>query len=157
MQIKADSPEEYIDQLPEDRKEAISQLRKVILDNLPEGFVETMSYGMIGYVVPHSIYPQGYHCDPKLPLPFMNIASQKNYIAVYHMGMYGDKKLFDWFADEYTKRTKSKPDMGKSCIRFKKFDKIPYELIGELTSKISLEEWKSIYQKYLERPVEKKK
>ena len=157
MKIQVNNADEYIEQLPDERKQPMKELRKAILDNLPTGFTETIGYGMIGYVVPHSIYPQGYHCDPKLPLPFMNIASQKNYIAVYHMGMYGDKKLFDWFADEFTKRTKLKPDMGKSCIRFKKFDKIPYELIGELTSKISLEEWKSIYQKYLERPVEKKK
>ena len=157
MKIQVNNADEYIEQLPTERKQPMKDLRKAILDNLPTGFTETIGYGMIGYVVPHSIYPQGYHCDPKLPLPFMNIASQKNYVAVYHMGMYGDKKLFDWFADEYTKRTKSKPDMGKSCIRFKKFDKIPYDLIGELTSKISLEEWKSVYQKYLERPGEKKK
>ena len=157
MKIEANNANEYIEQLPEDRKPVMKNLREVILDNLSAGFVETMSYGMIGYVVPHSIYPQGYHCNPELPLPFMNIASQKNYIAVYHMGMYSDKKLYNWFADEFSKRTNSKPDMGKSCIRFKKFDKIPYELIGELTGKISLEEWKSTYQKYLERPVEKKK
>ena len=157
MKIQVNNADEYIEQLPTERKQPMKDLRKAILDNLPTGFTETIGYGMIGYVVPHSIYPQGYHCDPKLPLPFMNIASQKNYVAVYHMGMYGDKKLFDWFADEYTKRTKSKPDMGKSCIRFKKFDKIPYDLIGELTSKISLEEWKSVYQKYLERLGEKKK
>jgi uncharacterized protein YdhG (YjbR/CyaY superfamily) len=157
MKIAATNPDEYIEQLPEERKQVMKELRKVILDNLPDGFTETIGYGMIGYVVPHSLYPQGYHCNPDLPLPFMNLASQKNFIVVYHMGLYGDKKLFDWFADEYTKQTKSKPDMGKSCIRFKKIDKIPFELIGELTRKMSLEEWKSIYQKFLERPVVKKK
>jgi uncharacterized protein YdhG (YjbR/CyaY superfamily) len=131
MQYNADNPEQYVDQLPDDRKEAIGKLRKSILDNLPEGFVETVSYGMIGYVVPHSIYPKGYHCDPKLPLPFMNIASQKNYIALYHMGIYGNKKLLDWFVNEYVLSFKSKPDMGKGCFRFKKPDRIPYQLIGE--------------------------
>jgi len=141
MQIKADSPEEYIDQLPDDRKEAISQLRKVILENLPEGFVETMGYGMIGYVVPHSIFPHGYHCNPKLPLPFMNIASQKNFVAVYHMGLYADAKLMEWFVSEYPKHCKSKPDMGKSCLRFKKMNEIPYKLIGELSGKVSCNAW----------------
>ena len=151
MKSEAKNVEEYIDQLPEDRKPVIRNLRKVILENLPAGFVETMGYGMIGYVVPHSLYPKGYHCNPELPLPFMNIASQKNLVVVYHMGMYGDKKIFEWFVSEYTKQFKSKPDMGKSCIRFKKLDQIPYELIGELTGKISLKEWKETYQKYIER------
>ena len=151
MQIKADSPEEYIDQLPDDRKEAISTLRQTILDNLPEGFVETIGYGMIGYVIPHDIYPAGYHCDPKLPLPFMNIASQKNFIAVYHMGIYADMELMDWFVKEYPKHCKTKLDMGKSCIRFKKIDKIPYKLIGELTSKMSSESWINIYETNFKR------
>jgi len=146
MQIKADSPEHYIDQLPEDRKEAISKLRKVILENLPEGFIETISYGMIGYVVPHSIYPKGYHSDPKKPLPFMNIASQKNYIALYHMGIYGNKKLLDWFVNEYNKNYKTKLDMGKGCIRFKNIDLLPYKLIGELSSKISVADLIKIYE-----------
>ena len=119
MKIEAASPEECIEQLPEERKKAISKLRKVILDNIPEGFTETMSYGMIGYVVPHSLYPEGYHCDPKLPLPFMNIASQKNFIAVYHMGIYANKEILDWFVAEYPKHYRTKLDMGKSCIRFK--------------------------------------
>ena len=112
----------------------MKKLRKVIKDNLPKGFEETMSYGMIGYVVPHSIYPDGYHCDPKLPLPFMNLASQKNYIAVYHSGVYASEKMNKWFTAEYAKHCKTKLDMGKSCVRFKKMDDIPYELIGELAS-----------------------
>jgi hypothetical protein len=147
MQIKANNPEEYISQLHDDRKEAISKLRRVILDNLPEGFVETIGYGMIGYVVPHSIYPKGYHCDPKLPLPFMNIASQKNFVVLYHMGLYADESLMGWFMNEYPKHCKSKPDMGKSCLRFKKMDQIPYELIGELTAKVSCSEWINTYRK----------
>jgi len=140
------TPEEYIKNLPEDRKEAISKLRKTILDNIPEGFSETMSYGMIGYVVPHSIYPNGYHAKPELPLPFINLASQKNFIAVYHMGVYANKELLDWFVNEYPKHAKRKLDMGKSCIRFKKIEDIPYDLIGELCSKISTDEWIKIYE-----------
>jgi len=146
MQIKADNPNKYTDQLPEDRKQVIQKLRKAILDNLSNGFVETMSYGMIGYVVPHSIYPNGYHCDPKLPLPFISIASQKNFVAVYHMGVYADKKLLEWFTSEYPKHSKAKLDMGKSCIRFKKMHEIPYELIGKLAAKMSLKEWVKLYE-----------
>ena len=140
MQIKADSPAHYIDKLPDERKPVIEKLRKVILANLPKGFEETMNYGMIGYVVAHSIYPDGYHPDPKQPLPFMNIASQKNFVAVYHMGIYADPKLMDWFVNEYPKHSKLKLDMGKSCIRFKKIDQIPYDLIGELAGKVSSKE-----------------
>ncbi len=151
MYIKAETPEDYIDQLPDDRKEAIRKLRKVILENLPEGFVETMGYGMIGYVVPHSIFPDGYHCDPKLPLPFMNIASQKNFVSVYHMGLYANKNLMEWFLNEYPKHSNSKLDMGKSCIRFKKMDQIPYDLIGELTRKVSCEVWINHYLKYVQK------
>ena len=92
MKIEANSPELYIEQIPEERKPAMNTLRQTILENLPEGFKEEMSYGMIGYVVPKSIYPDGYHCDPKLPLPFINIASQKNFVALYHSGIYANKK-----------------------------------------------------------------
>ncbi len=130
MQIKAASPDDYIEKIPKNHKEVISKLRIVIKENLPKGFQEVMSYGMIGYVVPHSIYPVGYHCNPELPLPFMNIASQKNFIAVYHMGIYADKDLLDWFVTEFPKHSKLKLDMGKSCIRFKKPEQIPFELIG---------------------------
>ena len=147
MKIEANSPKEYIDQLPEDRRKAVSKLRSTVRKNLPKGFKETMSYGMIGYVVPKSIYPDGYHCDPKLPLPFMNIASQKNFVALYHSGIYADEKLSKWFKSEYPKYSKSKLDMGKSCIRFKKVDAIPYELIGELVQKMSCEDYVRIYEK----------
>ena len=151
MQIKADTPEDYIDQLPEDRKQAVKDLRKIILENLPPGFKETISYGMIGYVVPCSIYPHGYHADPKQALPFINLASQKNYIALYHMGLYVNKELLSWFRDEFSKRSKSKLDMGKSCIRFKKPNEIPYGLIGELVSKITVSEWIKYYDSQIKR------
>lgn len=151
MQIKADNPEHYIDQLPNERKPVIEKLRKVISENLPEGFEETMNYGMIGYVVPHSIYPDGYHTDPKQPLPFINIASQKNFVAVYHMGVYADKNLTDWLTKVYPKHSKLKLDMGKSCIRFKKIDQIPYDLIGELVRKMSSVEWIKIYETSIKR------
>ena len=146
MQIKADTPDNYIDQLPEDRKEVIRNLRKSILENLPKGFSETMSYGMIGFVVPHSVYPDGYHCDPKLPLPFISIASQKNFVAVYHMGIYADNKLLEWFTTEFPKHSKAKLDMGKSCMRFKKINEIPFKLIGELAGKMSVKDWIKIYE-----------
>lgn len=149
MKIEANSPEEYIDKIPEERKEPVSKLRSRIKDNLPTGFEETMSYGMIGYVVPHSIYPEGYHCDPKLPLPFINLASQKNYIALYHSGIYANKDFHDWFVKEYMNEIGKKPDMGKSCIRFKKTDEIPFDLISKLASKITPKEWISIYEKTL--------
>lgn len=146
MQVTATTVEDYLDQLPEDRKHALIQLREVILNNLPKGFVEEMSYGMLGYVVPHSMYPAGYHCNPKLPLPFINLASQKNFIAIYHMGIYMDKNLFDWFTTEYAKYSKTKLDMGKSCIRFKKIDQIPFQLIGKLVSKITPQQWITLYE-----------
>ncbi|HSD15281.1 MAG TPA: DUF1801 domain-containing protein [Flavobacterium sp.] len=149
MQSIAKTPQEYIDSLPEDRKVAVEKLRSVILNNLPKGFHETMGYGMLGYVVPHSIYPNGYHCKPETPLPFLNIASQKNFVAVYHMGMYTDKNLLDWFTSEYPKHAKTKLDMGKSCIRFKKMDQIPFELLGELFQKMSVEDWISKYEAVL--------
>jgi uncharacterized protein YdhG (YjbR/CyaY superfamily) len=146
MQSKATSPEQYISELPEDRKEPISRLRQEILKHLSKEMEEVMSYGMLGYVVPHSVYPNGYHCNPKTPLPFMNLASQKNFIAVYHMGVYAKKELLDWFVAEYPKYCKRKLDMGKSCIRFKKMDDIPYKLIGELAAKMNTKEWIDIYE-----------
>ena len=147
MQSKATSPEEYIKELAEEHKEAVSKIRETILKNLPTGFIETMSYGMLGYVVPHSLYPNGYHCDPKLPLPFMNVASQKNFIALYHSGIYSDPDLLNWFTTEYPKHCKHKLDMGKSCVRFKKTGDIPYELIGELAAKMTVQQWIDLYEK----------
>ncbi len=137
---------EYINSLPDERKKAIKQLQKTILENLPEGFEETITDNMISYVVPHTIYPKGYHCNPNLPLPFASIASQKYGIAFYHMGLYSDNKLLNWFKEEYLKFTEIKLDMGKSCIRFKKIEQIPYELIGKLMAKLSVEEWVNLYE-----------
>ncbi len=146
MQSKATTPEEYIELLPEDRKKIISQMRKVILKNLPKGFKEDMGYGMIGYVVPHTLFPPGYHCDPRQPLPFISLASQKNHIALYHMGLYGGKHL-KWFQDEWEKVSAKKLDMGKSCIRFKSPEDVPLELIGQLASKITPQEWIDTFRK----------
>ena len=151
MQSTANTPEEYINSISEDRKQIMTELRNVIRKNLPEGFEEVMSYGMISYVVPHSLYENGYHCNPKQPLPFMSIASQKNFIALYHMGIYADKDLLKWFVDEYEKRSKIKLDMGKSCIRFKKPDAIPMDLLGELASKITTKEWITIYESAIKK------
>lgn len=145
MNYNANSPEAYIEQVPEDRKEAMEKLRAIILANLPSGFEEAMSYGMIGYVVPHSIYPPGYHCKPEEPLPFMSIASQKNFIALYHMGIYSFPDVLAWFQEEYPKHVSTKLDMGKGCVRFKKPAAIPYELIAELCRKISLEQYLNNY------------
>lgn len=147
MQSKATTPDLYVKELPEDRQKAISQLRKVINKNLPKGFQETLGYGIIGYVVPHSIYPAGYHCKPTDPLPFMSIASQKNFIAVYSMVLYANAELLKWFTNSYHELNIGKLDMGKSCIRFKKAEKIPYELIGELASKVTVKEWINTYEK----------
>ena len=147
MQSKATTVEQYLAELPEDRKEAMLKLRNAIKENLPQGFEEVISYGMLGYVVPHSIYPSGYNCNPKLPLPFINLASQKNFIALYHMGIYANKNLESWFVSEYPKHVKTKLDMGKSCIRFKKMDYIPFDFIGELAAKVSVEDWISNYEK----------
>jgi hypothetical protein len=147
MRSEAKTAEDYIMSLPDDRKSAMMELRKVIKKNLPKGFQEAMGYGMLGYCVPHSKYPAGYHCDPKQPLPFIGIASQKNFVAVYHMGVYSDEKLLKWFQTEYPKHSRTKLDMGKSCIRFKKPDQIPFKLIGELASKMTPDQWISIYEK----------
>ena len=151
MQSKANTVDDYINELPKERQEAITKLRKEIKKNLPKGFREGMGYGMMGYSVPHSLYPPGYHCDPKLPLPFIGIGSQKNFIAVYHMGVYADPKLLKWFRDEYAKAGVGKLDMGKSCIRFKKPENIPYKLIGELASKMTPQRWIEKYEKILKR------
>jgi uncharacterized protein YdhG (YjbR/CyaY superfamily) len=146
MQSKAETVDAYVAELPEDRQKAITKLRSVIKKNLPKGFKETMGYGMMGWCVPHSIYPAGYHCNPEDPLPFMGLASQKNSINLYHMGIYADPKLLRWFQDAHAKASSRKLDMGKSCIRYKKAEDIPYELIGELASKITPAEWIHTYE-----------
>jgi hypothetical protein len=147
MTSKATSPNDYLDQVDEAKKEQFGKLREVVLKNIPKGFVEEMSYGMIGYIVPKSIYPDGYHCDPKLPLPFAALAAQKNFIALYNMGVYAEPDLLQWFQEEYAKHSKTKLDMGKSCIRFKKSDDIPYKLLAELMKKMSVKDWIACYEK----------
>ncbi len=146
MQIKTTTVKDYIEQIPVERIASFNKLRETILNNLPKGFIEQMNYGMIGYIVPHDLYPSGYHCKPSDPLPFANIASQKHFIGFYHMGMYASPILYDWFTTEYAKQCSHKPDMGKSCVRFKKMDEIPYQLIGELMKKMSVDDWVNLYE-----------
>jgi uncharacterized protein YdhG (YjbR/CyaY superfamily) len=150
MQSKAKTTDEYLTTLPDDRAEIIAALRTTIKKNLPKGFEETMQYGMISYVVPHKLYPAGYHTNPKDALPFISIASQKNHIAVYHMAVY-EGPLHDWFVKEFKKYSDKKLDMGKSCIRFKKADDVPVKLFGELASKVKPKEWIEMYEKNLKR------
>lgn len=146
MTSTAKTPDDYIASLPGECRTAVQKLREVIVKNLPAGFAETMYCGMPGYVVPHSKYPAGYHCNPKDPLPFVSFASQKNFVALYHMGLYSSKELLDWFTKEYPKHSKTKLDMGKSCIRFKNPAQIPYTLLGELMKKITPEKWIGTYE-----------
>ncbi len=146
MQSNAATPEAYLKTLPDDRREVLTKIRKILKAHLPKGFKEEMSYGMLSYVVPHAIYANGYHVNPKLPLPFINLASQKNYIALYHSAIYADEKLLKWFKEAYNKRALTKLDMGKSCIRFKNMQQIPYDLIAELAEKLTPQEWVSIYE-----------
>ena len=146
MKIKAKDIEKYIQNIPEERKEIFEKLMDVIRTNIPEGFSEELGYGMPAWVVPHSLYPKGYHCSTELPLPFVSIASQKNFIALYHMGIYNTPELLQWFVREYPKHCLRKLDMGKSCIRFKKIDDIPFELIGELMKKMTTKDWIEKYE-----------
>jgi hypothetical protein len=140
MQSSARTVDEYLKSLPADRRTAVSAVRKVILANLPEGYEECMSYGMIGYVVPHRIYPAGYHCDPSLPLPFANLASQKNHMALYLMCCYGDKATDQWFRKKWVAAGK-KLDMGKSCVRFKKLEDVSLEVIGQVIARVPVKNY----------------
>lgn len=149
MQSKAKTVDEYLLTLPDERAEIISALRNEIKKNLPKGFEETMQYGMISYVVPHKLYPPGYHTNPKDALPFMSVASQKNHIAVYHMAVYG--ALNDWFVNAWKKATDKKLDMGKSCIRFRKEEDVPVKLIGELASKLTPKQWVELYERGIKK------
>lgn len=151
MPSTANTPQAFIDELPEDRKEIIAAIRKAIKENLPKGFDEVMSYGMLGYVVPHSIYPSGYHCTPKLPLPFINIASQKSCISIHHLGLYAHKPLLDWLTDEWQKYSSKKMDMGKGCLRFKKADDVPLKLIEKLANKMSVKQWIEVYENEIKK------
>jgi hypothetical protein len=149
--LKALSVSSYLENVEISKKEAFLNLRETIKNNIDSTFNEEINYGMIGYVVPHEVYPSGYHCDPKLPLPFLAIAAQKNFIALYHMGIYMESTLLDWFVAEFPKHSKSKLDMGKSCIRFKKPQDIPFELIAELIKKMTANDWIKLYESNLKR------
>jgi hypothetical protein len=151
MQSTAKTPEKYMETLTEERKQPMAKLRDTIRKKLPKGFEETMASGMINYVVPHKLYPEGYHCNPEHPLPFIAIASQKHFIAVYHMGLYAMPDLLKWFQSEFTKHSKNKLDMGKSCIRFKKMDQIPYELLGQLAAKLKPSDWIKTYESVMKK------
>lgn len=151
MTIKARTIAEYVKQIPEDWQQVFEKLLSILRENLPPGFEECLSYGMPAFSVPHSLYPKGYHVSPKVALPFISIASQKNFIAFYHMGLYATPELNSWWQEEYPKYSKRKLDMGKSCVRFKKMDDIPFELIQELAQKVSPEEWIATYEKQLKK------
>ncbi|GAA0872932.1 DUF1801 domain-containing protein [Gangjinia marincola] len=151
MATKITSVEDYVKTLSADRKEVVENLCDLFKRNLPSGFEEQLSYGMIGFVVPKSIYPAGYHVNPDLPLPFINIASQKNYIAIYHNGLYADQELLEWFKRQYIRQVTRKLDMGKSCIRFKKMDQIPYQLLKELAQQMTADEWIKLYEKNIKK------
>ncbi|HEY0744466.1 MAG TPA: DUF1801 domain-containing protein [Chryseosolibacter sp.] len=157
MKATGKTVNEILTSLPHDRVEPFNKLHEVIMKNLPKGFEAAMSYGGLGYVVPHKIYPNGYHCKPSEPLPFAGIASQKDSINFYHMGIYADPKLLKWFQTEYPKHSKEKLDMGKSCVRFKKLEQIPYKLIGELMKKITVKDWIETYEKNMLPSSKKKK
>nr|ACS83717.1 hypothetical protein WISOIL_0028 [uncultured bacterium AOCefta2] len=140
MKIAATTVNEYLAALPPDRREAISAVRKVILEYLPKGYEEGMSYGMIGYYVPHSIFPAGYHCDPKQPLPFASLGSQKHHMALYLMCIYMNEPVMRWLGEEFARRGK-KLDMGKACIRFKKLEDLPLEVIGQTIAKFPVKDY----------------
>jgi hypothetical protein len=155
MQNNANSVEEYIQSIESERKDSFVKLYETVKCAVDISLETGMLYAMPSFFVPHSLYPAGYHCNSKLPLPFISIAAQKNFLALYHMGMYAKPELLDWFTAEYLKQTSRKPDMGKSCIRFKKKDKIPFELIAELCAKISTTEWIKIYEEQFKYKVNK--
>ncbi len=152
MKIVAATIEEYISKVPEERKQAFIGLYETVSRSLPSGFVPMMSYGMVGFVVPHEVYPDGYHCNPALPLPFINLANQKNFIALYHMGLYANPELMKWFVSAYAETISTKLDMGESCIRFKRPHQIPFVLIGQLVSKLTPQDWIEIYEKMKSPP-----
>ncbi|WP_374658478.1 DUF1801 domain-containing protein [Inhella sp.] len=151
MQSQAPTIEQYLSELPPERQAPMRELHALLVKKLPKGFEACMNYGMIGYVVPHRLYPAGYHCDPKLPLPFMALASQKNSINLYHMGLYADPAILAWFQTEHAKASSKKLDMGKSCVRYKKPEDMPLKLLGELAGKMSVKDWVARYEAGLKR------
>lgn len=149
VQSKAATPAQYLEELPDERRDVMTALHDIIIANLRGGFEPVMNYGMLGYVVPHSVYPAGYHCNPKQPLPYMSLASQKQYISVYHMGLYAESGALDWFQSEYAKRVEGRLDMGKCCVRFRKPGLVPVELIGELAGRFTAGDWVAQYERVI--------
>jgi len=147
MRIEATSVDDYIEHVPERWRDSLRRMRAAIKERLPRGFEETLSYGMIGFVVPKSLYPQGYHAKKDEPLPFISLAAQKEYISLYHLGIYAVPGLFSWFVEAYEKEKGRKLNIGKSCMRFKKDEEIPYGLIRDLCSRMSVDEWIRLYEK----------
>lgn len=147
---KSEAVDKYIAAQPQDRQNDLNELRDTLIKSLPSGFEETIGYGMPAYVVPHSMFPRGYHCDPKQPLPFVSFANQKNFIALYHMGIYVNTDLLNWFTEQYPLHSKRKLDMGKSCIRFKPAE-LPIKLLGELLKQMTPKDWILLYEAALER------
>ncbi len=147
MNYKATSPEDYISQLPEERQAPVKRIFDIFKNSMPSGFEYKLNYGFPSAVIPHSLYEGGYHCSPELPLPFASVASQKNFVALYHSGIYSIPEVHDWFVGEFPKHCKRKLDMGKSCIRFKKMDDIPFDLIEELMTKLTPQDFIDVYSK----------
>jgi hypothetical protein len=156
MISKAKTVDKYLAELPEDRRAAIQAVRLVILKNLDKGYEEGMQYGMIGYYVPYKLYPAGYHCDPKQPLPFASLASQKNHMAVYLMCIYGSPKDEEWFRKEWAK-TGKKLDMGKSCVRFRKLEDLPLDVIGKAVARVPVKEYIGYYESNIKTMSKKRK
>lgn len=156
MQSKATTVTEYLDELPEDRRAAINKVRQVIKKNLPKGVAEGMQYGMIGYFVPHKIYPPGYHCDPKQPLPFAGLASQKGHMSFYLCTLYQNPELEAWFR-ERTAAAGKKLDMGKGCVRFKKLEDLALDVVGEMVGRVTVEDLIAKYDQNREQARQAKK
>lgn len=146
MKIEAGSVEEYVAGIDSDRQEAYLKLFNTVAENMPKGFAFCMQYGFPSFVVSLEDYPSGYHCTPNTPLPFISVGAQKNFLALYHMGLYANQELLDWFVAEYPKHAKFKLDMGKSCIRFKRISDIPFSLVADLMKKMTAHQWIEIYE-----------
>jgi len=153
--MPADNVKEFIDNLPDDRKKAVSELRKTINKHLPKGFNEGIGYNMLAWSVPHSMFPAGYHCDPSKPLMLMCLSATKGGISLHHMGLYGSTPLMNWFKSEWPKYSSKKLDMGKACIRFKRFEDVPLDLIGELATKLTPRQWVEQYMTALSQRARK--
>lgn len=156
MISKAKTVKEYLSSLPADRRAALSAVRAVIRKNLDKGYKEGLQYGAIGYYVPHSVYPAGYHCDPKQPLPFVGLGSQKNHMSFGIMTLYLDPEADAWFRREWAK-TGKKLDMGKVCIRFRKLEDLPLELIGRAIARVPVADCVALYEAARNKANQKKR